>query len=207
MNYGMARGKPPTDEDKRTFSHEAMTHLDHLYRVALYLAKESNDAIDLVQETYSRALGSYRQFSPGTNMKAWLTTILCNFFFHYRAQKKKWLSAEDNRADGEEPSDHWEQVASEKPGPEADILVQELKEKVSDVLTKIPEEFRLPVVLVIMGDFSYEEAARILSCPLGTIRSRLHRARKLIYEELKEYMDIQERSERKNEVRTGKRAY
>ena len=84
MHRCMARGKETTDEDKKNFSHEATTHLDHLYRVALYLAKESNEAKDLVQETYSRALGSYKQFTPGTNMKAWLTTILYNFFFHLR---------------------------------------------------------------------------------------------------------------------------
>ncbi|MGH7768578.1 MAG: sigma-70 family RNA polymerase sigma factor, partial [Candidatus Binatia bacterium] len=184
-----------------------MTHLDHLYRVALYLTKESSEAKDLVQETYSRALGSYEQFKPGTNMKAWLTTVLCNFFFHYRKQKKKWLSVEDGFAEDEEAADYWERVPSENPGPETLILAKELKEKISGILNKIPEEFRLPIVLVIMGDFSYEEAAKILSCPLGTIRSRLHRGRRLIYEELKGYMDIEETRERKDEVRTGRRTY
>ena len=73
-----ARGKETSDREKEKFCHEAMTHLDHLYRVALHLAKESNEAKDLVQETYLRALGSYQQFTPGTNMKGWLTTILYN---------------------------------------------------------------------------------------------------------------------------------
>src|SRR6266478_1692163 len=204
MHHSMARGKETRNEEKEKFSLEAMTHLDHLYRVALYLAKECNEAKDLVQETYSRALGSYKQFTPGTNMKAWLTTILYNFFFHHRNQKKKWISAEDNFAENEGPSDYCEQMPTENPGPETHILLKELKGKITDVLNKIPEEFRLPIVLVVMGDFSYEEAAEILSCPLGTIRSRLSRGRRLIYKQLKGYMGIKEKGERKkNEVRTG----
>ena len=193
----MRRGKDTRDKEKEKFSHEAMTHLDHLYRVAFYLAKGSNEAKDLVQETYSRALGSYKQFTPGSNLKAWLTTILCNFFFHDRNQKKKWLSVEDSFAQNEEASDYWEEVATENPGPETHILLKELKGKITDVLDKIPEEFRLPIILVIMGGFSYAEAAEMLSCPVGTIRSRLFRGRKLVYKELKEYMGLKEKSERK----------
>jgi RNA polymerase sigma-70 factor, ECF subfamily len=193
----MPRGEDTSDKEKENFCHEAMTHVDHLYRVALYMAKESNEAKDLVQETYSRALASYKQFTPGTNMKAWLTTILCNFFFHDRDQKKKWLSVEDSYGSDEEPLDYWEEIATENPGPESQMLLKELKGKITDVLNKIPEEFRLPIILVVMGDFSYEEAAEMLACPVGTIRSRLFRGRKLVYKELKEYMGIKKKSERK----------
>src|SRR5262252_6484589 len=103
----MARGKKT--EEKSRFSHEAMAHLDHLYRVALYLVKESSEAEDLVQETYARALTSYKQFTPGTNMKAWLTMILQNFFFDQYYQKKRWVSVENSFADEEEEtSDCWD---------------------------------------------------------------------------------------------------
>jgi RNA polymerase sigma-70 factor (ECF subfamily) len=197
MHHCMVRGKETRDTEKEKFSHEATTHLDHLYRVALYLAKESNDAKDLVQETYARALGSYKQFTPGTNMKAWLTTILYNFFFHHRNEKKKWISVENNFEEDKGPSDYSERLPTENPGPETHVLLKELKGKITDVLDKIPEEFRLPIILVVMGDFSYEEAAKILSCPVGTIRSRLFRGRKLVYKELREYMDIKEESKRK----------
>jgi len=193
----MVRGKEAGDAEKEKFSHEATTHLDHLYRVALYLAKESNEAKDLVQETYSRALGSYKQFTPGTNMKAWLTRILYNFFFHHRNEKKKWMPVENIFQEDEGHSDYCEQLPTENPGPETHVLLRELKGKITDVLDKIPEEFRLPIILVVMGDFSYEEAAEILSCPVGTIRSRLFRGRKLVYKELREYMGIKEKSERK----------
>jgi RNA polymerase sigma-70 factor, ECF subfamily len=197
MHHCMVRGKETEDTEKEKFSHEAMTHLDHLYRMALYLAKESNEAKDLVQETYSRALGSYKQFTPGTNMKAWLTTILYNLFFHHRSEKKKWISVENNFEEDKGPSDYSQRVPTENPGPETHMLLKELKGKITDVLDKIPEEFRQPIILVVMGDFSYEEAAKILSCPVGTIRSRLFRGRKLVYKELREYMGIKEKSARK----------
>ncbi len=174
-----------------------MAHLDHLYRVALYLAKEPDEAQDLVQETYVRALASYEQFTPGSNMKAWLTRILHNFFFDNYHQKKRWISVEDNSVDEEEASDYWEKIPAENPGPESHILLKELNAKIADVLRKIPEEFRSPIILVDMGDFSYAEAAEILSCPLGTIRSRLSRGRRLVYRYLKEYVDIQEKMREK----------
>jgi RNA polymerase sigma-70 factor, ECF subfamily len=183
-------------EEREKFTHEAMAHLDHLYRVALYLAKKSNEAEDLVQETYARALGSYKQFIPGTNMKAWLTMILQNFFFDQYCEKKRWISVEHNFAE-EETSGYWEKVPIDKPGPESQILLKELSGKISDVLSKISHEFRLAVILVDMGDFSYEEAAEILSCPLGTIRSRLARGRRLIYKHLKGYVGIKKKNERK----------
>ena len=210
----MTKQREPWSEPKRTgngltpgkekekFSHEAMAHLDHLYRVALYLAKESNEAEDLVQETYARALGSYKQYTPGTNMKAWLTMILHNFFFDQCYEKKRWISV----ADGFE-EECWEQLPTDNPGPESHILLKELSGKISHVLSKIPDEFRLPIILVDMGDFSYEEAAEILFCPTGTIRSRLARGRRLVYKHLKGYVGIKEKNERKNEVRTGTRTH
>src|SRR6516162_8428609 len=167
----MAGERETKDEEKEKFSHEAMAHLDHLYRVALYLAKESNEAEDLVQETYARALGSYKQFTPGTNMRAWLTMILHNLFFDQCYEKKRWTSVERSLAE-EEASNYCEKVPPHNPGPESHILLKELSGKISDVLSKIPDEFRLPIILVDMGDFSYEEAAEILFCPTGTIRSR-----------------------------------
>ncbi len=187
-----------------------MAHLDHLYRVALYMAKESNEAKDLVQETYSRALASYRQFTPGSNIKAWLTTILCNFFFHDRNKKKKWLSVEDSFVQDEEPSDYWEEVATENPGPETQMLLKELKGKVTGVLNKIPEEFRLPIILVIMGDFSYEEAAEILSCPVGLwVQSApgFSAAEDWFTKNLRSTWASKRRAREKNEMRKGRRNY
>src|SRR5918996_4646246 len=166
-------------------ANEAMTHLDHLFRVAFHLAKDPADAEDLVQETFVRALAAREQFDPGTNMKAWLTKILHNFFFDHYRQKKRWLSAD------EEPrskSESWQRLPDLNPGPETHVLRKELDEQVTQALRKIPEEFRAPIVLVDMGDFSYEEVAAILSCPIGTIRSRLSRGRRLMQQQLQAYV-------------------
>lgn len=180
-------------EERERFSRDAMTHLDHLYRVAFHLAKEPDEARDLVQETYARALGSYDQFTPGTHMKAWLTRILYNFFFDSYHQRKRWVSLEEEGPSDQEGSDYWEGVAGDDPGPETLILLRELNIKISDALRKIPEEFRLPIILVDMGDFSYAEAAEILSCPVGTVRSRLSRGRRLLHKHLKGYVKVKEK--------------
>jgi RNA polymerase sigma-70 factor, ECF subfamily len=161
---------------------EAMTHLDHLYRVAFYLAKDPSDAEDLVQETFVRALAANEQFDPATNMKAWLTTILRNFFFDHYRQRRRWVSVEQPQLD------YREGLAAENPGPERSVLSRELDDQITNVLKKIPEEFRTPIVLVDIGDFSYEEAAVILSCPIGTVRSRLSRGRKLMRKYLTAYV-------------------
>ena len=176
---------------REAFSRAAMGYLDHLYRVAIHLAKEPHEADDLVQETYARALGSYEQFAPGSNLKAWLTRILYNFFFDNYHQKRRWVSVDDSFTAKNE-SDYWEKVPAENPGPESHLLRKELSATISDALRKIPEEFRLPITLVDMGDFSYAEAAEILSCPVGTVRSRLSRGRRMLNNRLKAYVDRRE---------------
>lgn len=165
-----------------------MTHLDHLYRVAFHLMKEQDEARDLVQETFVRALGSYEQFTPGTNMKAWLTRILYNFFFDHYQQQKRWVLVQDEAVGPNERPDYWEKIATDNPGPEGHVLLQELDTKISDALKQVPEEFRVPIILVDLGDFSYAEAAEVISCPVGTVRSRLSRGRRLLYRYLKEYV-------------------
>jgi RNA polymerase sigma-70 factor, ECF subfamily len=172
-----------------------MVHLDHLYRVAFYLAKDPSDAEDLVQETFVRALAAHEQFDPATNMKAWLTKILRNFFLDRYRQRKRWLSPEDL---SQPQSDYLESLPAENPGPERHLLLRELDDQITDFLRRIPEEFRAPIVLVDVGDFSYEEAAAILSCPIGTVRSRLSRGRKLMQKYLTVYVGgEQEKSKRK----------
>jgi RNA polymerase sigma-70 factor (ECF subfamily) len=165
-----------------------MTYLDHLYRVAYYLVKNPHEAQDCVQETCARALGSRRQYTPGTNMKAWLTRILYNFFFDAYARKRRVASTEA-LIDAGEP-DFLTSLPTAKLGPESLVLEQELGAKIRAALRRIPEEFRAPVVLVDMGDFSYAEAGEILSCPIGTVRSRLSRGRKLLQKELRSYVEI-----------------
>jgi RNA polymerase sigma-70 factor (ECF subfamily) len=173
---------------------EAMIHLDHLYRVAFHLARDPSDAEDLVQETFARALAARGQFDPGTNMKGWLTKILHNFFVDHYRRSKRWISVNDGM---QPPSEDWNPLPDLDPGPESHALRKELDDQVANVLRRIPDEFRAPIVLVDIGDFSYDEAAAILSCPVGTIRSRLSRGRKLMQQYLKNYVGERDRANRK----------
>jgi RNA polymerase sigma-70 factor (ECF subfamily) len=165
-----------------------LVHLDHLYRVAFYLAKNEEEARDCVQETCARALSSYRQFTAGTNLKAWLTRILHNFFFDSFARNKRTVSVDELSGVAAQKSGDWETMATDEAGPEKRLLQQELKVKVNGALNKIPVEFRAPIVLVDMGEFSYQEAAEILNCPIGTVRSRLSRGRRLLQGLIGEYL-------------------
>ena len=182
-------GKQKAEEAERdAFASEAMVHLDHLYRIAFHLAKDEDHAQELVQETFVRALAARHQFNPGTNMKAWLTKILQNLFFDRYQQRKRWISTDDP---GSLESDYWERRPADNTGPENQMLLKELSSNITDALKRIPEEFRAPILLVDMGDFSYAEAAEILSCPIGTIRSRLSRGRKLAQQYLAAYVDLE----------------
>jgi RNA polymerase sigma-70 factor (ECF subfamily) len=176
---------------REEFVREAMAHIDYLYRVALHLVREANEAQDLVQETYARALDARDRFAAGSNLKAWLTKILYNFFYDQCHQKKRWVLLETVSSD-EEGSNYWNSMSADSSGPESQLLFKELSEKITEVLRKIPQEFRLPIVLVDMGDFSYAEVSEILACPPGTVRSRLSRGRKLLYKHLKAYLGVEE---------------
>lgn len=179
--------------DREAFSREALRYIDHLYRVAFHLAKEPHGAQDLVQETYARALGATFQFEPGTNMKAWLTRILHNFFLDDQQRKKRWVPLESGpTADrGDEEAEH-RQFPDQSPGPEEQFLNKELSEQIRDALARIPLEFRSVVVLVDIADLSYAEAAIALDCPVGTIRSRLSRGRRYLLKQLEGYVTINE---------------
>lgn len=177
-----------SNSERERLAADLLVHLDHLYRVAYYLAKNEVEAQDCVQETCARALSSYRQFTAGTNLKAWLTRILHNFFFDSLPQKRRSVPADDLIGYAAQKSGYFETLATDEPGPEKRLLQEELRVKINDALKQIPLEFRAPIVLVDMGDFSYQEAAEILSCPIGTVRSRLSRGRKLLQSLLGRYL-------------------
>jgi RNA polymerase sigma-70 factor (ECF subfamily) len=169
------------------FAKEILTYLDHLYRIAFHLVRNPDEAKDCVQETCMRALSAQGQFQPGSNLKAWLTRILYNFFYDSYARNKRTVAAED-LLDGTDAADLWEAHAGNGPSPEAQVLDRELGVKIRGALKQIPEEFRAPILLVDMGEFTYAEAAEILSCPIGTVRSRLSRGRRLLQKQLSGYL-------------------
>jgi RNA polymerase sigma-70 factor (ECF subfamily) len=174
-----------------------MVHLDHLYRVAFHLAKDPHRAEDLAHETFVRALDASDRFSRRTNMKAWLSKILYNLFIDHYRQNKRWISLEAETADS---ATELHELPAEDPGPEALMLSSEINAQINSGLMKIPEEYRAAVVLVDMGEFSYEEAAEIVSCPVGTIRSRLSRGRKLLLQQLRPYFQTEHGPQKKNDL-------
>jgi RNA polymerase sigma-70 factor, ECF subfamily len=174
---------------KEEFLREAVAHVDHLYRVAFHLARQVEQVEDLVQETYVRAISSCDQFARGSHMKAWLTKILYNLFFDQDHRNKRWISLEDSLAREATGPESSGAVPKGNSQPETYVLKAELNSQISDALRRLPEDFRLPILLVDMEDFSYAEAAEVLSCPIGTIRSRISRGRKLLSEYLKGYVE------------------
>ncbi len=169
------------DSDPESFAQQALSHLDSLYNTAFRLARNAEDAEDLVQETYLRAYRSFAQFTPGTNIKAWLFKILKNAFINdYRKRRARPVEEEfgaieesfESRIDRDRlPMTH---------SPEQQLLDRALDENVQRALDQLPPDFRLAVLLADLEGFSYREIAEILEVPLGTVMSRLYRGRKLL---------------------------
>ena len=170
------------------FEAVALPFMDALYGKALHLTHSPADAGDLVQETYLRAYRAFASFTPGTNCKAWLFTILYSIFIN---QYRKDQRAPD-MVSMDELEDHfhrtlagenWENDFNSLAGSELHWQGPE----VNAALDKLPEQFRSAVLLVDVEGLSYEEAAGVLDCPVGTLRSRLSRARKILFLELRDY--------------------
>jgi RNA polymerase sigma-70 factor (ECF subfamily) len=168
------------------FETEALTFLDALYRTALRMTRSEADAEDLVQETYIRALRFRDQFTPGTNLKAWLFRILTNTFINtYRRRKAQ---PEFTELDDVDEFSLYRRMSdlrssSSSPNPETEFLNGVVDTEVKDALADLPEKFRQVVLLDVEG-FSYKEIAEMLDIPIGTVMSRLHRGRKFLQKRL-----------------------
>jgi len=168
------------------FETEALTHIDALYRTALRMTRSEADAEDLVQETYIRALRFREQFTPGTNLKAWLFRILTNTFINaYRKRARQPQTAELDDVDEFSLYRRMSQngSAAGSSDPEREFLDGIVSSEVKDALEALPEKFRTTVLLDVEG-FSYKEIAEMLAIPIGTVMSRLHRGRKFLQQRL-----------------------
>ena len=160
---------------KNKFEDLTMPHLDALYNTALRMAKNENDAEDLVQETYLKAFRFFHRFEEGTHIKAWLFKILTNTFINkYRKQQRDREILEDWDWDQLTPSD------SDIYSSERKMLNRFVSKQITDSLKQIPTDFRMVVILADLEDFSYKEIAEILECPIGTVMSRLFRGRRML---------------------------
>ena len=187
---------PPTTADTRRlaaeararvrFEEEALELSDQVYRVARRLAGSREEAEDLVQQTYERAFRSWRQYTPGTNLRAWLLRILANLNIDQgrRQQRSPKTTSLDT-----ETGDYFLYNKLEAQVPDANpdegrVLERLSQDSIVDALADVPHDFRDVVVLVDIGEFSYADAAQILDIPIGTVMSRLHRGRRILKKNL-----------------------
>ena len=168
------------------FEEEALEFADQVYRVARRLVGTREEAEELVQETYARAFRSWRSYTPGTNMRAWLLRILTNLNTDrgrriQRTPDLQPLEEGDYYLANKLAAAEGEQVLDQE------RVVERLSQNgVVDALASLPHDFRDVVVLVDLGEFSYAEAAQILDVPIGTVMSRLHRGRRILKQKLAE---------------------
>ena len=168
-----------TDEQRvARFERDALVFLDQLYGAALRMTRNPTDAEDLVQDTYVKAFASFHQFTPGTNLKAWLYRILTNSFINtYRKkQRQPQLSGGDQIED-------WQLARAEAHTPEGlrtaemEALDRMPDSAVTEAMNALSPDFRLAVYLADVEGFSYKEIAGIMGTPIGTVMSRLNRGR------------------------------
>src|SRR4249919_1436942 len=171
--------------DRVRFEEDALDLSDQVFRVARHLVGSREEAEELMQETYARAFRSWRSFTPGTNMRAWLLRILNNLNIdrgrrQQRAPQMQPLEANDYYL--------YDRLAEDADGvSDEDKVVERLsQDDIVTALSAVPHDFRDVLVLVDLGDFSYADAAQILDIPVGTVMSRLHRGRRILKRELAE---------------------
>jgi RNA polymerase sigma-70 factor (ECF subfamily) len=173
---------------KADFEQVAIPHLSYVYAAAFYLTKDEYEAEDLVQETYLRAYRFFHRFELGTNCRAWLLSIQRHLFINrYRQTKKQPEFLDWDKVDQDYKLFVLSQENTEKCNPENALCSDVMGPEVEKALKGLPEEFRTAIVLVDIDELTYEEAAQIMECPIGTVRSRLCRGRRMLQLALRDY--------------------
>lgn len=187
MDISVVDSKISPEQAHAIFQQEFFPHMDAMYNFALKLTNDEDEAQDLVQDTCMKAYRFIHSFEPGTYAKAWLFRILKNNFINdYRKKSRgpskvefEWV---EQSITGDEDSE---------PAFQADLQAETVNEMLGDEITAaiqaLPVDFRMIIILCDLEEFSYEEMARILNIPIGTVRSRLHRARALLKVALSNY--------------------
>lgn len=180
------RKKYSDQEKNRIFDSEFMPHIDSMYNFGYRLTFDEDDSKDLVQDTYLKAYRFINSFEQGTNAKAWLFRILKNSFINdYRKKSKQPAKVDYQEVETYYNSDDVDY------GITSDLRVDSVKDmlgdEISNALNSLAVDFRTVIILCDLEGFTYEEMAKILDIPIGTVRSRLHRARNLLKDKLRSY--------------------
>ncbi|MDR7132331.1 RNA polymerase sigma-70 factor (ECF subfamily) [Algoriphagus sp. 4150] len=180
------RRKYSQEEKNAIFDGEFMPHIDSMYNFGYRLTFDEDDAKDLVQDTYLKAYRFINSFEQGTNAKAWLFRILKNSFINeYRKKSKQPTKVDYQEVETYYNSDdvHYQSTSDLR----AESVKDMLGDEISNALNSLAVDFRTVIILCDLEGFTYEEMAKILDIPIGTVRSRLHRARNLLKEKLQGY--------------------
>jgi RNA polymerase sigma factor (sigma-70 family) len=176
-----------TEKEKQDiFNGEFMPHIRSMYNFGFRLTLDRDDAKDLVQDTYLKAYRFIESFQKGTNAKAWLFRILKNSFINDYRKKSK----EPSKVDYQEVETYYNSEEVDRqitPDLRVESLKDMIGDEISNALNSLDVDFRTVIILSDLEEFKYEEMAKILDIPIGTVRSRLHRARNLLKEKLSEY--------------------
>lgn len=182
------RPKYSEREKVEIFDNEFLPQIDSMYNFAYRLTYDEDDAKDLVQETYLKAFRFIDSFQRGTNAKAWLFRILKNSFINDFRKKSK----QPSKVDYQEVETYYNSEGVDE-NITTDLRVESLQDMIGDevstALNSLAVDFRTVIILCDLEGFTYEEMAKILDIPIGTVRSRLHRARNLLKDKLKSYAD------------------
>ncbi len=182
MTANVLTGLAPRDPRRARFDKEALAQLEALYSFALKLTKARDDAEDLVSDTMLRAFQRWEQYRLGTNIRAWLFTIL----YHVFVSRKRRVDAREVQAPEDE--DGWALLdAVGEANPEAAFYDSFLDEEITGAIAKLPEEYRAAVVMSDLHGMRYAEIAQVLKVPEGTVKSRLFRGRRILQKELVGY--------------------
>jgi len=176
-----------TKRYERIFEEEFLPQIDALYTFAYHLTYNEEDANDLVQETYMKAYRFIDKYKEGTNAKAWLFKILKNAFINqYRRKSKQPTKIDYEDIAGYQEGDDDTNYASYADLRE-EMFQSMMGDEVTNAINALPVDFRVVILLCDIEGFTYEEISKILDIPIGTVRSRLHRARNMLKDKLREY--------------------
>lgn len=176
---------PSTPSKRQQFEAEVLPHLDAMYRTAVRLTRSPSDADDLVQDAVLKAYRFFDHYEPGTNIRAWLLKVLTNVF--YSKYRRTALDGQVKAlGEGDPVADGWMSAASMGPRREPERLAERsiLEGSVARALEDLPDEFRSVLLLADVEGLTYREIADTLGCPMGTVMSRLHRARRAVAQKL-----------------------